>query len=134
VSANVARTWHERAGLSLLAGFVLLVCVPVAVLLLLVTIIGIPVALALLATYLALLPVAYVATAIGAGDWALQRWQAQRSAQLPWRIGAACLALVVLALLGWVPVLGWVIALLALLAGLGAVVLQCTGWRVAASV
>jgi cytoskeletal protein CcmA (bactofilin family) len=132
VSANVARTWRARAGVSLLAGFVLLVCVPVAVLLLVVSIVGIPVALALLASYLALLPVAYVATAIGAGDWALQRWQPQHGAKVLWRIGAACLALVVLALLGWVPVLGWVVAFLALLAGLGAVALQLTGWRVAA--
>jgi len=132
-SANVARTWRAHAGIGLLAGFIVLVCVPVAVLLMLVSIIGIPVALALVAAYLALLPVAYVATAIGAGDWALQRWQPQRGAQVLWRIGAACLALVVLALLGWVPVLGWVVALLALLAGLGAMVLQFTGWRVVAS-
>jgi cytoskeletal protein CcmA (bactofilin family) len=131
-SANVARTWRAHAGFSLLAGFVLLVCVPVAVLLLLISIIGIPVALAVIASYLALLPVAYVASAIGAGDWALQRWQPQRGAQVLWRIGAACLALLVLALLGWVPVLGWVIAFLALLAGLGAMLLQFTPWRVVA--
>jgi cytoskeletal protein CcmA (bactofilin family) len=133
VSAKVARTWRERSGRSLLAGFVVLVCVPVAVLLLFITIIGIPAGLAIVLAYLALLPVAYVASAVGAGDWALQRWQPQRSAATLWRIGAACLALLVLALLGWVPVLGWVIAFLALLAGLGAVVLQFTAWRAAAS-
>jgi cytoskeletal protein CcmA (bactofilin family) len=133
VSANVARTLRERSGRSLLAGFALLVCVPVGVLLLFITIIGIPAGLAIVAAYLALLPVAYVASAVGAGDWALQRWQPQRGTQIAWRIGAACLALLVLARLGWVPVLGWVIAFLALLAGLGAVVLQFTGWRVAAS-
>lgn len=129
VSAGVASTWRERTGRSLLTGFVVLVCVPVAAILLLITIIGIPVALAVVAAYLALLPVAYVASAIGAGDWALQRWQPQRVAQAWWRIGAACVALLVLALLGWVPVLGWVIGLLALLAGLGAVALQLTAWR-----
>lgn len=132
VSANVARTLRERSGRSLLAGFALLVCVPVGALLLFITIIGIPAGLAILAAYLALLPVAYVASAVGAGDWALQRWQPQRGTKTAWRIGAACLALLVLALLGWVPVLGWVIAFLALLAGLGAVVLQFMGWRVAA--
>ena len=124
VSAGVARTWRERTGRSLVVGFVLLVCTPVAALVLLFTLIGIPVALALVASYLALLPVAYVASAIGAGDWALARWQPQRSARALWRILAACLALLALALLGWVPVLGWVIGLLALLAGLGAITLD----------
>jgi len=133
VSAGVARTWRARAGRSLLVGFALLVCVPVAVLLLAITIVGIPIALALLAAYLALLPLAYVASAIAIGDWALQRWQSQHLAQAGWRIGAACLALLALALLGWVPMLGWAIALLALLAGLGAVVLQFTAWRVPAA-
>jgi len=63
----------------------------------------------------------------------LQRWQSQHLAQAGWRIGAACLALLALALLGWVPMLGWTIALLALLAGLGAMVLQFTAWRVPAA-
>mgnify|MGYP001470730530 CR=1 FL=1 len=132
VSQRVARSWRERFGWSLLAGFALLVCVPVATLLFAITIIGLPVALALVAAYFALMPVAYVATAIAAGDWALQRWQAAKSAMPWWRIGAACAAVLLLALLGAVPWLGGLVALTALVAGLGAIVLQFTPMRPAA--
>ena len=122
--AAVARTLREQPGLSLLLGFVLLVCTPVAALLLFITLIGIPLGLFLTATYLALLPVAYVSAAIGFGDWALQRWQPERGALLRWRIAAAAVALVVLALLSGLPWLGGLVALAALLAGLGALLLQ----------
>lgn len=120
----VARTLREQPGLSLLLGFVLLVCVPVATVLLFITLIGIPLGLFLLATYLALLPLAYVSAGIGLGDWALQRWQPARSDRLRWRIAAAATALLALALLGGLPWLGGLIAFATLLAGLGALLLQ----------
>jgi len=125
-TARVARTLRERTPLSLLLGFALLVCVPVAVVLLAITLIGLPLALLALALYFALLPLAYVGAAIGLGDWALQRWQAARAAQRGWRIAAACLALLGLSLLGALPWLGGLIGLAALLAGLGALALQAT--------
>lgn len=121
---SVARTLREQPGLSLLLGFVLLVCVPVASLLFFITLIGIPLGLFLTALYLALLPVAYVSAGIGLGDWAVQRWLPERSTLLPWRIGAAAAALALLALLGGIPWLGGLIAFAALLAGLGALLLQ----------
>ena len=121
---GVARAMSERPGLSLLLGFVLLVCVPVAALLAMLTLVGIPLGLFLVALYLTLLPVAYVSTGIALGDWALQRWQAARAASLGWRIAAAAAALVGLALLGALPWLGGLVALAALLAGLGALLLQ----------
>jgi hypothetical protein len=73
---------------------------------------------------LALLPVAYATSAIGLGDWALQRWQAARREHKGWRIGAACASLLVLTVLGAIPFVGWLIGLAALLAGLGALMLQ----------
>lgn len=124
VLAGTSRTARTRGGASLLLGFALIVCVPVAVLVLLVTIIGIPVALFGLALYLAALPLAYVTGAIGLADWALMRWQAARAAHRGWRFGAACLVLLVLALAGWVPFVGWLAGLAVLLLGLGAIVLQ----------
>lgn len=124
VQAGVAQTMAARPGLSLLLGFVLLVCVPVAALLAMLTLIGIPLGLFLVALYLTLLPLAYVSTGIALGDWALQRWQTERAARLGWRIGAAAAALVALALLATLPWLGGVVALAALLAGLGALLLQ----------
>jgi hypothetical protein len=122
--SQVARTLRERPGLSVLLGFVMLVCVPVAALLLLVTLIGIPLGLLAMALYLALLPVAYVGGCIALGDAALQRWKPDRVPSLGWRIAAAATVLVALALLRWVPWLGGVIGFAVLLAGLGALVLQ----------
>jgi hypothetical protein len=121
---RVAQSLREHVGLSLLLGFIWLVCVPVAALLLLVTLIGIPLALLAVALYFALLPVGYVSAAIGTGDWVLQTWRSANAGRLGWRIGAAAVVLVLLALLGSVPWLGSVLACAALLAGLGALLLQ----------
>jgi cytoskeletal protein CcmA (bactofilin family) len=126
VSARLSRALRERTGLSVLLGFVWLVCVPVLALLLLLTIIGIPLALFVAALYLAVLPLAYVAAAVGLGDWALARWQAARAAAWGWRIGAAALALVLLNALGHVPWLGALLGFVVLLAGLGGMLLL---WR-----
>jgi hypothetical protein len=125
-SARFGVTLRERPGLSIVLGFVWLVCVPVLTLLLLLTVIGIPLALFVAALYLALLPLAYVAAAVGVGDWALTRWQATHAATSGWRVGAAALALVLLTALSHVPWLGALLAFAVLLAGLGALMLQ---WR-----
>jgi hypothetical protein len=124
LASEVAQTWRERAGTSLLAGFVALVCIPVAVLILFVTVIGVPLALIALLLYFVLLPMGYVSSAIGLGQWGLARWKSDVVGHPGWRIGATSLALVLLALLGAVPRLGGVVALAALLVGLGAIVLQ----------
>jgi hypothetical protein len=121
---GVTQTLRERTAASALAGFVWLVCVPVVTLFFVLTIIGIPIALLAVALYLALLPVGYVSAAIAFGGWSLQRMRPDAAAALPWRIGAAALALVLLALLGMVPWLGGWVGFVVLLLGLGALVLQ----------
>lgn len=122
--ASVSRSLRERFGLSVLLGFVLLVCTPVAALLAFVTLIGIPLGLLATALYLALLPVGYVSAGIGLGDLGLRHLKPDSAGTLWWRIAAAALALLLLALAGWIPWLGWVVAFAALLAGLGALLLQ----------
>jgi len=122
--ANVTQTLSERPGMSLLLGFVLLVCTPFAALFAFITLIGIPLGLLLSALYLALLPVAYVSAGIGLGGWVLQRLRPDSATRLGWRIAAAAAALAVLAWVGWVPWLGWIIGFAALLAGLGALLMQ----------
>lgn len=124
LAAEVARTWRQRTGTSLLAGFVALVCVPVAVVILFITVIGVPLALLCLLLYFVLLPMGYVGSAIGLGQWGLARWRSEAAGQLGWRIGATCLALVLLALLGAIPWLGGLVGLAMLLMGLGAIMLQ----------
>lgn len=124
LASEVGQTWRERAGISLLTGFVALVCIPVAMVLLFITVIGVPLALLALLLYCVLLPMGYVSSAIGLGQWGLARWKAEGAGHLGWRIGATSVALVLLALLGEVPWLGGLVALAALLVGLGAIVLQ----------
>jgi hypothetical protein len=96
----------------------------VAVVILFITVIGVPLALLALLLYFVLLPMSYVSSAIGLGQWGLARWRSDVAGHLGWRIGAASLALVLLALLGEVPWLGGLVALTALLIGLGAIALQ----------
>lgn len=120
----VSAALRTRAGMSLLIGFIALICIPVAVLLTAVTIIGLPLALLALALYLALLPVAYVSTGIGIGDWALARWAPERVPQRAWRVGAAVLGVLALSLLTRVPYAGTLTVLAALLLSLGALLLQ----------
>ena len=121
---RVALTLRTRPGESLLSGFVVLVCTPVAALILMITIIGLPMGLLTMALYLALLPVGYVSAGIALGDWALQRFRAGSAASMGWRIGVAALAVLVIALAGWIAWLGALIGIAALLAGMGALVLQ----------
>lgn len=124
LTAGVSRTLRQRTGMSLLLGLGMLVGVPVAIVLLVVTVIGLPLALLALALYLALLPLAYAGAAIALGDGALQRWRTAQAGHRGWRVGAACLALALLVLVGQLPFLGALIGLAALLSGLGALALQ----------
>lgn len=75
-----------------------------------------------------LLLLGYVSAGIGLGDWALRRFRAGQAERTAWRAGTAALAILVIALLARIPWLGGLVALLVLLTGLGALVLQA--WRV----
>ncbi len=122
--ARVTATMRSRPGASLLVGFAALACVPVAVVILLVTIVGIPLALIAVGLYLALLVVGYVSTGIVLGDWVLARARAAAAAELWWRVGAAMLATLAIALVARLPYLGGVLMLAALVLGIGALLLQ----------
>lgn len=121
-SRRVAEAWRTRFGWSLLWGFIALVCIPVAVLILLVSLVGIPIGLLGALLYVALLLLGYVASGIALGQWGLARWRAAEGERRGWRIGAALAALLLLALLGRVPYFGGFVALMAVVAGMGAIV------------
>jgi hypothetical protein len=123
-SGRVLEAARTRPGWSLLAGFIALVTIPAAAVVLLATVIGIPLALLVLIDYFALLLVGYVAGGAALGDAALRRWLGARAAQKGWRALFAALGVLVIALLALLPWLGWLVAFLALLAGMGAMVLQ----------
>lgn len=122
-SKRVAAELRARPGLAFLFGFIVLVCVPIAAVVFMITIIGIPVAIAVLLLYFVLLLVGYAAAGVMLGEAALQRFRAQDAAHVGWRIGAAVLAMLVIALLGRIPFLGGFIVFAALLAGIGAIVI-----------
>jgi len=110
-------------GIGLLLGFIALVCVPIAAVILAVTIIGIPLALAVLLLYFLMLIVGYAAVGVMLGDAALGKLRSRDAARVGWRVGAAMSAMLALALLTRIPFVGGLVTFAALLAGLGAIVL-----------
>jgi cytoskeletal protein CcmA (bactofilin family) len=132
-SLRVADALRARWTWSLLWGFVALVCIPIAALILVITIVGIPLALLTVLLYLALLLLGYVGSAVALGQWALARFKADAVGRIGWRIASAMAAVLALALLGRVPFVGGLVALLAVLAGIGGVVLLLAPRKAAAT-
>lgn len=120
LSAAVSETLRTRLGASIVLGFIVLVCTPVAVLMLFATVVGIPLGLLLVLLYLMLLPLAWVGSAIGIGDRVLAWVSPANATRTRWRIAGALLAAIALALVWRIPWVGSIIALAVLLAGLGA--------------
>jgi hypothetical protein len=125
---GVQRATNEVAGrfaMSLLAGFVLLVVVPAAAALLLVTVIGIPLAAVVMLLYFATLYPAQVFVSAWLGDRILRARRRAAAPVSPY-LGMT-LGVVALAILLAVPFAGWIVRLVAVLTGFGA--LWATVWR-----
>jgi cytoskeletal protein CcmA (bactofilin family) len=114
-----SKPWHALG-----LGCAVLVGVPVALALLVVTIVGIPLALLLAFAYGALLLLGYLLGAIFVGDFVLERVNAGKLASVWWRALFMLLAIVALAILHRVPVLGELAWTLLFLAGVGAFTLR----------
>jgi predicted acyltransferase (DUF342 family) len=113
----------RRPWIALLTGFVVLVCAPIAVLLLMITVIGIPLALLAICLYVALLPLGYLASAATIGEWVLSRMRQGAEIVMRQRILMLIGVLVVLFVLSRVPWLGGVVKSLAVLVGVGGLVM-----------
>jgi len=120
---RVGAEMRSHPWIALLAGLVALVCIPTAAVLLMITIVGIPLGVLAILLYGALLMVGYVLTAVTLGDLALARARPADTARTGWRMGAAALAVLVLALLTRVPFVGGFVLLVAIVAGIGALFL-----------
>ena len=118
--SDVAR---HQLWLALLLGFGVLVCVPVALVFLMLTIVGIPLALLLLFAYLLLLPLGYLASAAAIGEWLLARMRSGVQLVTRDRILVLIGVLIVLFLLTRVPLLGGALRLLLIIAGVGSLVI-----------
>jgi hypothetical protein len=110
-------------------GLAVLVCVPFVAIVLLITVIGIPLALLVVPLYLLLLFLGWVTAALFVGQRGLALVRAGRPVTLGWRLFALFLALVALWLVRQVPFVGGLVGLVALIAGIGALVWQAWSRR-----
>lgn len=119
VFSNAAVTARAEPVRSLGYGFLYFVAVPVAVVLLFITVIGIPVGLIALTFYVMFLLLANVITAL-VGAHFLDRWKGYN--WRPIRIVLVALGLLVLLkILGFIPFVGWIVKIAAVLIAFGAI-------------
>ncbi len=119
-SRQAAAEWPLCLGV----GIAVLIAVPVAAALLIITLIGIPLGLLAIALYAVVLLLGHIVAAVAVGDYALGRWAPARAGALGWRVLGFLGALVAIALLRHVPLVGGLAALLVFLAGVGALSLR----------
>jgi hypothetical protein len=121
-STAAAATARSHPWVSLAVGFALLLCVPVAGVLLFITVIGAPLGLLLLFFYPVMLMLGYLTGALFVGDaiigwWARRKGRAVRPAM---RCLALAIALLLLLAAKQIPLGGGLVVMLLLLLGLGA--------------
>jgi hypothetical protein len=105
-------------------GLAVAACVPFVAVVLLITVIGIPLALLLVPIYLLTLFLGWATTALFLAQRGTEALRPGRVPALAGQLAALFLALVALWLVGKIPLVGGLITLLALLAGIGALVWQ----------
>jgi cytoskeletal protein CcmA (bactofilin family) len=109
---------RNQPGATLLTGLGVVVLVPLAALLLMITVVGIPVGVLTLLAFPLAMMVGGVLAAFALSDWLMNRERASRSF---WgRVGLLLVGLAILTLVSVVPLLGFFAGLAALLVGLGA--------------
>jgi hypothetical protein len=123
ISSGAAATLRTEPGRSVLAGFALLVTVPVAALLLLVSVLGLPVGLALVALYFVALLLGLLTTAFAVGDFESRLLKRPPVVARSQRALVLVAGVVTLAVLRSLPVVGGWTVLVAVLFGLGSLAL-----------
>jgi hypothetical protein len=119
--SRVAETLRTRPLLSLLAGAVVLIAIPVVIAILLITVIGIPLAVILTAAYVMALILSAAFVSYRIGLWVFDRLH--RTGVSRWSamvVGALLVSLGVS-----LPIVGWLIALAVVLTGAGALAVDC---------
>lgn len=124
--ATILRKPWQSAGL----GCVMLVGVPFAIIVLLVTVIGIPLALLLVFGYVVLMLLGYLIAAIFVGDAVLERISQAKVDSGWWRVLFMFLALLAIAIVKQVPFIGGLVVTLLFIAGIGAFTMRSwSGFR-----
>lgn len=122
-AATIRREWWQSAGV----GCVMLIGVPFAAVILMITVIGIPLALMMIFGYIVLLMLGYVIAALFVGDLALERLGGERIKSLGWRVLFLLLALIALSIVRQLPLIGGLVVALLFVAGIGAFTMR--SWR-----
>ncbi len=122
-TAHMSRLGRTRPISSLALGLVTIVCVPIAVVLLMLTVVGIPFAFMLLLAWPMILIFGYLAGVIAVSD-AIAGPSAGAKGR---RIFLLAMGLAVMLLFARVPFAGWFIAMLLLVMGVGAMALNAMG-------
>ena len=113
---NVFDSFLKSLGL----GFILIICIPIAIVILLITLIGIPIALITLCAYFVLLYVSQIFVGIALGKKVLTGFAKDKQAPLGWSL---ILGLILLTVLTSIPFIGWLICFVVLVTGFGAAIL-----------
>jgi hypothetical protein len=121
-SQRMAQELRERPWITPFLGLVTVFSIPIAAVLIMITVIGIPIGLLALIGHAALLLVGYVWIAVVLGGMLLDRVKPETAAITAWRVGAAVLAMLALAVLVRLPVVGHLVGLAALAMGVGMIV------------
>jgi cytoskeletal protein CcmA (bactofilin family) len=103
-------------------GFVFMVCIPIAIVILIITIIGIPVALISSFAYAILIYIAKLPVATALGEKIIKAFGKEGEPSL---IGSMLLGLVVLTILLNIPYLEWLIYFVVIFTGFGAILISC---------
>lgn len=117
VALQVVRTPLKLLGL----GFVTLVVVPVAFIVLLVTLLGMPLAFLTLLAYIFLLLLSGALGGIVVGAWLSQLVYKSPDIVVTWK--NVSVGVLVLGIVGWIPVVGWIVSCGIFLATLGSIVM-----------
>jgi cytoskeletal protein CcmA (bactofilin family) len=115
--ARVSERIHRGFGYSLLTGFILVVVIPVAAVIVALTFVGVPLAIVLMLLYGATLIAAQVFPAAWLGRWLLGR--VARAGAEPSPYLAQIVGTLLMVLLIALPFLGWLVRLVAVLLGVG---------------
>lgn len=116
-SRQLALTWRQTFGSSLLWGLLFLVAVPVLSVLLIMTVVGWPLGVGLLLTFPIFIYLGMLVSVIAVGSWIRSLWQKQSFVPPDWL--SVVLGAVALQLLGLLPIVGWLALFLVFASSLG---------------
>jgi cytoskeletal protein CcmA (bactofilin family) len=110
---------RTRTGAAIGFGLLCLIATPIALVLCAITIIGLPLAVVLLFAYLLALLLGYVSGVVALGQWGLARLAPARAGAAGWQILALVGALVAVAVLRQVPLIGRLVGFAVVVTGIG---------------